>query len=262
MIVKDEAAVLADCLEGACRFADELVIVDTGSTDETKEIASRYTDRVFDFTWCDDFASARNFSYSKASCDHIMWLDADDRITPENIQRILEWKALKNREGASSVRLIIAGYERPENGGVFLYPRIIRRDAGLIWKGIIHEHLVTDGQCPPLKEDEIETAEFSILHAKQKDPDYGRNIRIMEALPEEELHRSFWLCANCFLDCVMYGDVQRAEKYLDHAQYCATPFEERLKDYALINTVLKHHRKYDAMLKWNAMYLRCRTSGK
>ncbi len=89
MIVKDEAAVLADCLEGACRFADELVIVDTGSTDETKEIASRYTDRVFDFTWCDDFASARNFSYSKASCDHIMWLDADDRITPENIQSII-----------------------------------------------------------------------------------------------------------------------------------------------------------------------------
>ena len=65
MIVKDEGAVLADCLEDASCFADELVIVDTGSVDETKEIALRYTDRVYDFAWCDDFAAARNFSYGE-----------------------------------------------------------------------------------------------------------------------------------------------------------------------------------------------------
>ena len=260
MIVKDEASVLADCLDDASRFADELIIVDTGSTDETKEVASRYTDRIFDFVWCDDFAAARNFSYGKASCDHIMWLDADDRVTPENVEKILEWKARMSREQSLSAKLIMAGYERPENGGVFMYPRIIRRDAGFMWEGIVHEHLVPGPQCPPLQAEEIETADFSVLHRKQKDPDYARNIRIMEKLANEELHSSFWLCANCFLDCVMYGDLQKAEKYLDLAQHSVTPFEERLQDYALINAVLKYHRKYDAMLRWNAMYLLCKPS--
>ncbi len=80
----------------------------------------------------------------------------------------------------------------------------------------------------------------------------------MEKLPPEELHGSFWLCANCFLDCVLAEESPKAEKYLRFAENSLTPFSERLNDYALINAVLKHHRKYDAMMKWNAMYLRCR----
>ncbi|MCR5773454.1 MAG: glycosyltransferase [Lachnospiraceae bacterium] len=262
MIVKNEAAVLADCLEDASRFADELVIVDTGSTDETKEIASGYTDRVFDFAWCDDFSAARNHSYEKASCDYIMWLDADDRMTSENTEKILALKDRLSREVVPSVRLILAGYERPENGGVFIYPRIIRRDAGFVWSGIIHEHLVLRPGVPPLRPEECETADFSVLHGKQKEPDYTRNIKIMEKLSDEELKSSFRLCANCFLDCIQAGEQQKAERYLDLAEHSVTPFQERLNDYALINAVLKHHRKYDAMLKWNAMYLRCRKAEK
>lgn len=258
MIVKNEADVLMDCLEDASRFADELIIVDTGSEDETKEIAFRYTDRVFDFVWCDDFAAARNASYEKATGEYLMWLDADDRITPENVKKILAWKDHMSREETSSVKLIMAGYERPENGGVFLYPRITRRDAHFVWKGTIHEHLVLPPEQQLVRPEETETADFLILHQKQIEPDYARNIRIMEKLPEEELHCSFWLCANGFLDCVLAGEPQKAEKYLAYAEHAVTPFAERLEDYALINAVLKYRRLYDAMMKWNAMYLRCR----
>ena len=82
MIVKNEASVLARCLDSVRGAVDEIVIADTGSTDETPAIARRYTDMVYPFAWCDDFSAARNFCFSKATGDYLMWLDADD-VLPE-----------------------------------------------------------------------------------------------------------------------------------------------------------------------------------
>ena len=84
MIAKNEAEVIGRCLDCVKSFADEIVVVDTGSTDNTKEIASRYTDNVYDFKWINDFAAARNFSFSKATKDYVMWLDCDDIIDEHN----------------------------------------------------------------------------------------------------------------------------------------------------------------------------------
>ena len=67
MIVKDEELTLERCMQCAKGFADEIVVVDTGSVDRTKEIAEKYVDVVCDFQWCADFAAARNFSFSKAT---------------------------------------------------------------------------------------------------------------------------------------------------------------------------------------------------
>ncbi len=89
MIVKNESANIADALACFTPFADEIVVVDTGSTDNTKEIASRFTSRIYDFEWIDDFAAARNFAMSKASRSYQLWVDADDRIDSEN-QRLIE----------------------------------------------------------------------------------------------------------------------------------------------------------------------------
>ena len=76
LIVKNEADRLDNCLKSVAEAVDEIIIVDTGSTDETKEIARRYTDKVYDFTWCDDFSAARNESFRHATKDYILWLDA------------------------------------------------------------------------------------------------------------------------------------------------------------------------------------------
>lgn len=92
MIVKDEHDVLARCLVGARRFADEIVVVDTGSSDDTAEIAKKFTDKVYSFGWCDDFSAARNFSFSKATCDLVMWLDADDVVEEEDANKIVALK--------------------------------------------------------------------------------------------------------------------------------------------------------------------------
>ena len=78
MIVKNEEDVLGRCLKSAAALVDEIIVVDTGSTDRTRETASKFTDQIFDFPWRDDFAAARNESFSHASMDYCLWLDADD----------------------------------------------------------------------------------------------------------------------------------------------------------------------------------------
>ena len=64
MIVKNEEAVLERCLDSLNGIAEEIIIVDTGSTDKTKEIAAKYTDKIYDFTWIHDFSAARNFAFT------------------------------------------------------------------------------------------------------------------------------------------------------------------------------------------------------
>ena len=91
MIVKDEEDCLARCLLSATPVVDETVIVDTGSTDRTKEIAKAFGAKVYDFEWTDDFSEARNLSLSKATGEWILVLDADETISP------LDYDALSPR---------------------------------------------------------------------------------------------------------------------------------------------------------------------
>ena len=88
MIVKNEEKVLERCLKSVSEFVDEIIIVDTGSEDKTREIAGKFTKKVYDFPWRDDFAAARNEAFSRATMDYCMWLDADDVVTDENRKRI------------------------------------------------------------------------------------------------------------------------------------------------------------------------------
>lgn len=92
MIVKDEEKVLGRCLDSLRDLADEIVIIDTGSTDATKQIAAEYTDKIYDFKWVHDFAAARNYSFSQASMDYIYVADADEVIDEDNKQRFLALK--------------------------------------------------------------------------------------------------------------------------------------------------------------------------
>jgi len=88
MIVKNEEYFLKSCLESIKDFVDEIIIVDTGSVDKTKEIAKTFTQLVYDFKWKDDFSLARNFSLQKATKDWILVLDADEKISERDFIRI------------------------------------------------------------------------------------------------------------------------------------------------------------------------------
>ena len=87
MIVKNEEEVLARCLDSLSGLWEELIIVDTGSTDRTKEIAKKYTEKIYDFSWTGNFSDARNYSFSKAECDYIYSADADEVLDEENRER-------------------------------------------------------------------------------------------------------------------------------------------------------------------------------
>ena len=82
MIVRDEEKNLPHCSKSVEGVFDEIIIVDTGSTDRTVEIARSFGARVFDFVWVDDFAAARNAALARATGDYAFWLDADDVVDP------------------------------------------------------------------------------------------------------------------------------------------------------------------------------------
>lgn len=120
MIVKNEEKILARCLDSLKGLYDEAIIVDTGSTDATKEIASKYTDKVYDFVWVDDFAKARNFAMSKASCDYIYMADADEVIDEENREKFKVLKAALD----GSVEVVQMYYvNQLSNGSVYNFDR-------------------------------------------------------------------------------------------------------------------------------------------
>jgi tetratricopeptide (TPR) repeat protein len=88
LIARNEEAALPRCLSSVANLAHEFIVVDTGSTDRTREVAHRLGARVFDFPWCDDFAAARNRCLRHATGAWIFWLDADEYLTHDNRQRL------------------------------------------------------------------------------------------------------------------------------------------------------------------------------
>jgi len=90
IIAKNEEKNIERCLECLHPYGFEIVVVDTGSKDRTKEIAGKYTDYVYDFVWCDDFAAAKNFAISKATNEYVMVIDCDEYLDEINVQALQE----------------------------------------------------------------------------------------------------------------------------------------------------------------------------
>jgi len=146
MIVRDEEDTLGRCLDSVKELCDEIVVVDTGSADRTKEIASKYTDRIIDFTWIDDFAAARNFAFSQATMDYILWLDADDVIESSDREKFMELK--KNLDPGYDFVSMPYHVAFDSYGAVsFSYRRnrLVKRDKNFRWIGAVHEYLEVSG---------------------------------------------------------------------------------------------------------------------
>ena len=141
MIVKNEEAVLARCLDTVADLVDEIVIVDTGSTDRTKEIAAHYTDRIYDFEWVDDFSKARNFAFSKATMEYIYSADADEVLDAENRER---FRILKEHL-LPEIEIVQMKYGNQLSfGTVYNFdeeyrPKLFKRLRSFIWEEAIHE---------------------------------------------------------------------------------------------------------------------------
>ncbi|MCL2217632.1 MAG: glycosyltransferase family 2 protein [Defluviitaleaceae bacterium] len=172
MIVKNEESVLARCLESIKDAVDEIIIVDTGSTDNTKEIALRYTGKLYDFEWIDDFSAARNEAFSKATMDYQMWLDADDVFPEESLNKLLELKkTLDPGVDIVTMKYITHFDEQDRPVLASTRERLTKREKGYLWTDPVHE-------CIPLIGN-IFYSDMEVHHRKQKKEGVShRNLNI------------------------------------------------------------------------------------
>lgn len=144
MIVKDEERVLARCLNSLRDLVDEIIIVDTGSKDNTKKIAAGYTDKIYDFVWIHDFSAARNFAFSKATMQYIYSADADEVLDEENRERFLLLKQMLLPE-IEIVQMKYANqlaFNTTYNFDMEYRPKLFKRLRTFRWEEPIHENVV------------------------------------------------------------------------------------------------------------------------
>lgn len=208
MIVKNEAATIARCLHSVSSAIDEIIIIDTGSTDQTKEIVRQFTDKIYDFPWIDDFAAARNFAFSHASQEYILWLDADDVLLPNDLQKLLLLK--QNADGTVDSYTMNYNVSFDEGGNVVSTlgrNRLVKRSKQFQWIGPVHEYLEVGGK--------IANADISVTHKKERCDTGDRNLTIYEnrlAKGEEFSPRDLYYYAN------ELNDHQRYEKAIEYYQ--------------------------------------------
>lgn len=178
MIVKNEEKVLSRCLESVKELVDEIVIVDTGSVDRTKDIAGQYTKKVFDFAWRDDFSAARNFAFDQAKMEYLMWLDADDVVPKKTREVLKEWKVAT--DGKTDVLMIKYATGFDEKGEIsFSYyrERILKKKNGYRFKGRVHEAIPYWGK--------VQYLDCAIEHRSVKRDYSTRNLDIYERMKAE-----------------------------------------------------------------------------
>jgi glycosyltransferase involved in cell wall biosynthesis len=137
LIVKNEERFLGQCLKSVREIASQIVVVDTGSTDRTIEIAKEFGAEIHSFAWCDDFSAARNAALEHATGDWVLMLDADEELSAAGLEKL---KRAMNDSAVMAWRLPIVDVGR-EADGCSHVPRFYRNAPGLFYIGRVHEQV-------------------------------------------------------------------------------------------------------------------------
>ena len=168
IIAKNEEAMIQGCIESVLD-ADEIVLVDTGSEDNTKALAIKAgaTRVCTDFTWCDDFAAARNHAISKCTGDWILSIDADDRLTEGGMKKIR--KAIREHPEDRAFHIL---FMAEKGGSTHKLPYIYKNSKEVFFKGAAHNYLSVTAA-----HDSGATMIYGYSPSHKKDP--GRTFRIL-----------------------------------------------------------------------------------
>lgn len=182
MIVKNEEDNIERALSWGKKIVSEQIVVDTGSTDRTIEIARRMGAMVYEFPWIDDFAAAKNFAIGKATCEWIAFLDADEYFPEEEAEKLLESLGILHAEGKEG---ILTNYINLDDDGTIMFVgtqiRIFRNFSSIQYKGTVHESLTTvDGHSMDVAD---MTGELRFIHTgygkQESSRKEGRNLRLI-----------------------------------------------------------------------------------
>lgn len=207
LIARDEEAMIGDCLRSLRGVADHVVVVDTGSSDRTMELAESLGAEVIAFPWADDFAAARNRSIEGVRGGHVLWIDADERLAP-GAGAVLRSALRRGRVDLGLLPLhdaqsldaraedVLRG--RGRRGEPVLLPRLLRRTEDLRWEGIVHEQI---SGWLTARERRVEVIEAPLIHfgavpelrrARGKDR-RNRDLleRHLDGHPDDSVMRSF-----------------------------------------------------------------------
>ena len=175
MIVKNEEMHIARCLDSIAGLVDEIVIVDTGSVDRTVEIVSNYTKNVYSYPWKDDFSDARNYSFSKATKDYCMWMDADDILDETENEKFLQLKQTLTPDTDMVMMKYHTSFDEAGSPSFsYFRERWIRNCPQYRWTGAVHEVIPPNGK--------LVYSDIAISHKKMHATDPDRNLRIYEKL--------------------------------------------------------------------------------
>lgn len=199
MIVKNEEKILKRCLRGYAPVVDEIIIVDTGSTDKTKKIAAEFTDKIYDYSWEGDFSKARNFAFEKAKMDYIFSADADEILDDKNQKKFLALKEALLPE-VEVVQMYYAN--QLEFGTTYNFdreyrPKLFKRIRKFYWQDRVHESIRLD---PVVFDSDIE------IYHKPVENHGKRDFGIFEKMAGEgetfskHIHnmyaRELWICGD------------------------------------------------------------------
>jgi glycosyltransferase involved in cell wall biosynthesis len=184
MIVRDEEPRIAECLKSIAPYVDEMVVVDTGSTDRTREIARECGARVFNFAWTDSFAEARNQSLEQARGDWIFWMDADDVISPQVGQELRSLiRRHPQRDVAYQIQVRIPPGPKEFSVSVVDHVKLFPNRPDLRFEHRIHEQILPSLRRAGL---EVRFSELSVTHQNYDRSDAGqekkrqRDFRLLE----------------------------------------------------------------------------------
>ncbi len=232
MIVRDEAQLLPGCLESVRGAVDEIVAVDTGSSDATPEIVRAHGGLLLRHAWREDFSAARNVSLDAATGDWILWMDADERLRPEEHGRL---RRLIERSAAVDAYFVPIRSETPTGAQVTRAHRLFRNHKGIRFSGRIHEQVSPSFARARAREGP--SADFTIDHlgynfsADKLRSKYERNLRLLEAVKRRNPRDAY--VRFCLAQAQMLlGRSAEAEKEIRAAlgQAPSEPISKRLPD--------------------------------
>jgi glycosyltransferase involved in cell wall biosynthesis len=185
LITKNEQNNLERALSSIKPVADEIIVTDTGSTDDTILIAKDFGAKISHFDWCDDFSAARNFCFSQAACNWILWLDADEELLAESVDELRRCMSRDDVFVFMVVRQDLIDPALPDFYSEMYLPRLFQRHDNINLVGRIHEHFNSDSIRAIAQNKKIyEASNVGIRHygfiAGAKPEKYKRDVKLLE----------------------------------------------------------------------------------